>query len=233
MLLGGFFGFFNRIFFLTSYVNNGSFPKPLTSEEEKKYLIEYKQNGSAMAREILIKHNLRLVAHIVKKYSGAGEIDDLISVGTIGLIKAIETFNMEKGTSLATFSAKCIENEILMMLRSNKKFSKNVSLQEAVGTDKEGNELTLMDLLSEKEDGVFRQVEMSLLSDKFLKVLKKVLTKREYIIIVYRYGLGERNVKTQKEVSKMLKISRSYVSRIEKKALEKIKEELIKENFFE
>lgn len=232
-MLGGFFSFFNRIFFLTSYVNNGSFPKPLKSEEEKIYLYKYKKEGDKEAREILIKHNLRLVAHIVKKYNGSAEMDDLISVGTIGLIKAIETFNMEKGTSLATFSAKCIENEILMMLRSNKKFSKNVSLQESVGVDKEGNELTLMDLLYEKEDGVFSEVELSLLSDKFLKLLKKVLNKREYIIVVYRYGLRDRNVKTQKEVSKMLNISRSYVSRIEKKALEKIKEELIREKFFD
>lgn len=228
-MLGGFYYFVGKIFFFTSYIgNNTSFPQPLSPEDEHKYLILYKEHGDEKAREILIKHNMRLVAHIVKKYTTAGEIDDLISVGSIGLIKAISTFKMDKQTHLVTFAARCIENEILMMIRSNKKFANNVSLLESIGTDKDGNELTLMDLLCVKEEGVFNQVENSILKEKFMAILKQKLTKREYIILVYRYGLLNQPVKTQKEVAKQLCISRSYVSRIEKRSLDKIREELLR-----
>ncbi len=162
-----------KIFFFTGLVKrNGSFPKPLSPEEEHKYL-QLAHAGDKEAKEILINHNMRLVAHIVKKYTGSAETDDLMSVGTIGLIKAINTYREGKGTQLATYTARCIENEILMLLRSSKKHKCNVSLTDPVGCDKDGNELTLIDLLSEKEDSVFSQVEKSIQREKFIEVLKK------------------------------------------------------------
>jgi RNA polymerase sporulation-specific sigma factor len=174
---------------------------------------------------------MRLVAHIVKKYSGAAESDDLMSVGSIGLIKAIETFNDGKGTQLATYTARCIENEILMLLRSSKKHKNNVSLTEPVGTDKDGNELTIIDLLPEKEENVFSQVEKSIQHDKFILQLKGILNVREYTILNLRYGLEDGVPIPQREVAKKLKISRSYVSRIEKKAIEKARQSLNEEDF--
>lgn len=201
-----------------------SFPKPLSSEEEAKYLTLFRENGDKRARDILIKHNLRLVAHIAKKYQGAEDADDLISVGSIGLIKAISSYDPSKGTQLATYTARCIENEILMLLRSNKKYKNNVSLYDSVGVDKDGNELTIIDLLAEKEDSVLSKVENKLIKDKFVEVMERSLTHREYKIICLRYGINGRRPLTQKEVSKLLRISRSYVSRIEKKAIDKIKE---------
>ena len=201
-----------------------SFPKPLSPEEEVKYLTLFRENGDKRARDILIKHNLRLVAHIAKKYQGAEDADDLISVGSIGLIKAISSYDPSKGTQLATYTARCIENEILMLLRSNKKYKNNVSLYDSVGVDKDGNELTIIDLLAEKEDSVLSKVENKLIKDKFVEVMERSLTHREYKIICLRYGINGRRPLTQKEVSKLLRISRSYVSRIEKKAIDKIKE---------
>lgn len=184
----------------------------------------FRENGDKKARDILIKHNLRLVAHIAKKYQGAEDADDLISVGSIGLIKAISSYDPSKGTQLATYTARCIENEILMLLRSNKKYKNNVSLYDSVGVDKDGNELTIIDLLAEKEDSVLSKVENQLIKDKFVEVMERSLTHREYKIICLRYGINGRRPLTQKEVSKLLRISRSYVSRIEKKAIDKIKE---------
>ena len=175
---------------------------------------------------------MRLVAHIVKKYNGAAETDDLISVGSIGLIKAINTYEPGRGTQLATYTARCIENEMLMLIRSNKKHKNNVSLSDPVGVDKDGNELTLMDLLFEKEEGVFKTVESKLLKEKFMKVLEQVLTEREYTILCLRYGLKEGAPLPQREVAKFLKISRSYISRIEKRAVEKVREELKRCDFF-
>ena len=201
-----------------------SFPKPLSPEEGAKYLTLFRENGDKRARDILIKHNLRLVAHIAKKYQGAEDADDLISVGSIGLIKAISSYDPSKGTQLATYTARCIENEILMLLRSNKKYKNNVSLYDSVGVDKDGNELTIIDLLAEKEDSVLSKVENKLIKDKFVEVMESCLTHREYKIICLRYGINGRRPLTQKEVSKLLRISRSYVSRIEKKAIDKIKE---------
>ena len=221
MLFGKKNNFLSKIFCFTSYVNNkGSFPKPLPPDEEKKYL-EAAKNGDKAAREILIRHNLRLVAHIVKKYSNAGEADDLISVGSIGLIKGIETFEYGKGSQLATYAAKCIENEILMYIRANKKHRQNVSLGESVGTDKEGNEITLMDILPMREESVFSKVETNILMERIVKIIETQLPEREREIIKLRYGIGSVS-HTQIEVAEKLGISRSYVSRIEKKALGKI-----------
>lgn len=223
---------FSKIFFFTGMVQQkGTFPKPLSPEDEKKYLA-LARSGDKEAKEILIKHNMRLVAHVVKKYAGSAETDDLISVGSIGLIKAINTFREGKGTALATYTARCIENEILMLLRAGKKHKNNLSLTEPVGTDKDGNELTLMDLLSEKEDSVFAQVEKSIQREKFVAVLKKFLNEREFTILALRYGLIDGAALPQREVAKKLGISRSYISRIEKRAIEKARENLDKDDFF-
>lgn len=221
-----------KIFFFTGMVQNkGTFPKPLSPEEEKKYLA-LARAGDKEAKEVLIKHNMRLVAHVVKKYAGAAETDDLLSVGSIGLIKAIITFQDGKGTQLATYTARCIENEILMLLRSGKKHKNNVSLTDPVGTDKDGNELTLIDLLSEKEDSVFAQVEKSIQREKFVALLKGFLNEREFSIISMRYGLIDGVALPQREVAKKLGISRSYISRIEKRAIEKARENLNEDDFF-
>lgn len=213
-----------KLVFFCSGVGGDSFPKPLTAEEEEKYLAVFREKGDKKSRDILIKHNLRLVAHIAKKYQGAEDTDDLISVGSIGLIKAINTFDPSKGTQLATYTARCIENEILMLLRSNKKYKNNVSIYDSVGVDKDGNELTILDLIAEKEDGVLAKVENKLIKDKFIEVMEKCLSQREYKILSLRYGLKGGRPLTQRETAKLLKISRSYVSRIEKKSIEKIKE---------
>lgn len=223
---------FGKIFFFTGLMRDcGTFPKPLSPEDEKKYLA-LARAGDEEAKNILIKHNMRLVAHVVKKYSGSAENDDLISVGSIGLIKAINTYKEGKGTQLATYTARCIENEILMLLRSGKKYKNNLSLSDPVGVDKDGNELTLIDLLAEKEDSVFLQVEKSIQREKFLKLLRSILTDREFTIISLRYGLDDGVAMPQREVAKKLKISRSYISRIEKKAIEKARENLNKDDFF-
>jgi RNA polymerase sporulation-specific sigma factor len=222
----------SKIFFFTGAVQGkGSYPKPLSPDEEKRYL-ELARAGDKNAKNILIKHNMRLVAHIVKKYNGSAETDDLISVGSIGLIKAINTFQEGKGTQLATYTARCIENEILMLLRASKKYKNTVSLSDPVGTDKDGNELTIIDVLAEKEDNVFSQVEKSIQREKFIRLLKDILNYREYTILNLRYGLEDGVPMPQREVAKKLKISRSYISRIEKKAIEKARASLNKEDFF-
>lgn len=226
MIIESFLAFLSKIFCFTSYVNNkGSFPEPL-SESEERDCLEKAKKGDYAAREKIIRHNLRLVAHIVKKYSNAGEADDLISVGSIGLIKGIETFEYGKGSQLATYAAKCIENEILMYIRSNKKHRSNISLTESVGVDKEGNEITLMDILPLKDDSVFKKVETGILLEKVLEIINTVLTKRERKIICLRYGIEQTRSFTQLEVANILGISRSYVSRIEKKAIAKISKEI-------
>ena len=219
------------VFFTSAIGGKSSFPKPLSPEDEAKYL-RLAREGDKNAKDTLVRHNMRLVAHIVKKYNGAAETDDLISVGSIGLIKAINTYEPGRGTQLATYTAHCIENEMLMLIRSNKKHKNNVSLSDPVGVDKDGNELTLMDLLFEKEEGVFKTVESKLLKEKFMKVLEQVLTEREYTILCLRYGLKGGAPLPQREVAKFLKISRSYISRIEKRAVEKVREELKRCDFF-
>ena len=232
MFLEGLLFILSKItFFAGSIVAGSSFPKPLPPEKEKE-CIELMRKGDQNAREKLINHNMRLVVHIVKKYTGSAETDDLISVGSIGLIKAVNTFEPGKGTQLATYTARCIENEILMLLRSNKKFKNDVLLSDSIGADKDGNELTLMDLLYEKEDSVFQQVDKSIEREKFLRFIKGVLAPREYTVMCLRYGLKGQRSYAQREVASFLKISRSYISRIEKKAIEKLKEAVKKGQFY-
>lgn len=221
-----------KLFFFTGAVRDeGSYPRPLSKEEEEKYLA-LARGGDKRARDTLIRHNMRLVVHVVKKYAGAAETDDMISVGSIGLIKAIDTFQPARGTRLATYTARCIENEILMFIRAGKKHRSTLSLSDPVGTDKDGNELTLMDLLFEKEDKVFGKVEQSLMQEKFLAAVKRLLNERETVIVCLRYALTGGAPLPQREVARRLKISRSYVSRIEKRALEKLREGLDREDFF-
>lgn len=205
-----------------------SFPKPLSKEKEQEYLV-LSAKGDKDAKEILVKHNLRLVAHIAKKYANYGDNDELISIGSIGLIKAVESFKSDKGTSLATYASRCIENEILMTMRTTKKHRSNVSLNEPIGVDKDGNELVIMDML-ESDHNVIEDVENSIMMEKLTAITKSVLDKREYEIIKMRYGLENTGALTQREVAKKFNISRSYVSRIEKKALEKIKKSVNKED---
>ncbi len=224
--------FLLRLFFFTGSVRDeGSYPRPLSPKEEAKCLALARE-GDAAARDKLIRHNMRLVAHIVKKYAGAAETDDMISVGSIGLIKAINTYEPSRGTRLATYTARCIENEVLMFIRAGKKHRANVSLSDPVGTDKDGNELTIMDLLFEKEDKVFGSVEQSLMLEKFLSAVKRLLDARETQVICMRYALTGGAPQPQREVARRLKISRSYVSRIEKRALEKLRAGLRREDFF-
>ena len=224
--------FLLRLFFFTGSVRDeGSYPRPLSPKEEAKCLALARE-GDAAARDRLIRHNMRLVAHIVKKYAGAAETDDMISVGSIGLIKAINTYEPSRGTRLATYTARCIENEVLMFIRAGKKHRANVSLSDPVGTDKDGNELTIMDLLFEKEDKVFGSVEQSLMLEKFLSAVKRLLDERETQVICMRYALTGGAPQPQREVARRLKISRSYVSRIEKRALEKLRAGLRREDFF-
>ena len=218
----------NLIIFSSYVTEKSSFPKPLSKEKEKEYL-EKSAQGDKEAKEILVKHNLRLVAHIAKKYSNYGDNDELISIGSIGLIKAIESFKPDKGTQLATYASRCIENEILMTMRTSKKHRSNVSLNEPIGVDKDGNELVIMDMLCD-DCSVIEDVENSIMMEKLLRITKAVLDEREYEIIRLRYGLGGCGALTQREVEKKFDISRSYVSRIEKKALEKIKRSVNKED---
>ena len=201
-----------------------SFPKPLGTKEEADYLIRCKA-GDKEARDKLIEHNLRLVAHIVKKYNMTDkETDDLISIGTIGLIKAIDTFDDEKGIRLATYASRCIDNELLMMLRSNKRLNKEVYLYDPIRSDREGNEINLLDIIEETDTDIVENIVLEEDIKKLYSVIGKVLTDREREIISLRYGLVNRKEVTQREIANKLGISRSYVSRIEKKALKKLRE---------
>ncbi len=218
--------FSNFSLFTASYSNN-VFPEPLSKEEEEKYIESYLK-GSQEARNKLIEHNLRLVAHIVKKYdSNKEDTDDLISIGTIGLIKGIDSFSNSKGTKITTYCARCIENEILMYFRSNNKNLKNVSLNESVGFDKDGNEITILDILKAPKPDYVDEINKKD-NIKLLKNYIEVLNDREKEIIIMRYGLNNTEEQTQKKIAKELKISRSYVSRIEKRALTKILREFMK-----
>ena len=213
----------SSFFFLALHVKkNGAFPPPLSKKEEDELLLKSNM-GDIDARNKLVEHNLRLVAHITKKYTGSTDNDDLISIGTIGLIKGISTFKAEKGSRLATYTARCIENEILMYFRSLKKTEKDVSLHEPIDTDKDGNMLTLGDIISDGSD-VLEQTDTKIKVERLKKILPLALDKREKEIIYMRYGIGGRKQQTQQEIAKKLKISRSYVSRIEKSALKKLKE---------
>lgn len=207
--------------FLVSYVKNNAFPQPLSPEKEKLYL-EQMAEGDETARNLLIEHNLRLVAHIVKKFENTGEdAEDLISIGTIGLIKAIESYSFGKGTKLATYAARCIENEILMHLRALKKTKKDVSLHDPIGHDKEGNEISLIDVLKSELEDVFDTIQLNMELERVKKYID-VLDDREKEVIVGRFGLNLKKERTQREIAKELGISRSYVSRIEKRALMKM-----------
>ena len=213
---------FKNVMLLLGYLsNNNSFPKPLSKKEETELLDRYR-NGDDEARKLLIEHNLRLVAHVVKKYYDTNfDSDDLISIGTIGLIKAISSFNENKGTKLATYAARCIENEILMYFRAQKKTSLDVFINDPIDTDKEGNALTLLDVIA-SDFSMVDDIDTRLKIRKLREFLKTALNDRERKIIILRYGLGGKPPLPQREVAKRLQISRSYVSRIEKKALEKL-----------
>ena len=220
---------FKDFYVFTASYSNNVFPDPLTKEEEEMYVAKANM-GDNEARNKLIEHNLRLVAHIVKKYDHRKEdVDDLISIGTIGLIKGVDSYSSKHKTRLTTYAARCIENEILMHFRSDKKNSKNVSIDEGIGFDKEGNIITILDILKTPNPDfaldIHTKDSLNLLKDYF-----KVLTEREKDIIIKRYGLDGNNEITQKEIAKELGISRSYVSRIEKRALTKILREFIKNN---
>ncbi len=218
---------FNSVVFLISYVSgSNTFPKPLPEKEEKEYLRKMKE-GDIEARNKLIEHNLRLVAHIVKKYSQCSEDgEELISIGTIGLIKGITSFNPDKGTRLATYAARCIENELLMLMRSNKKSQNDISLNDPIGTDKEGNQILLVDIMSSEEE-VADIIEMKSQVKKLRENILSELDDRERAIIVRRYGLDGRKALTQREIAQKLNISRSYISRIEKKAVSKLKKGIV------
>ncbi len=220
--------FVKELFFLVSYVKNNAFPQPLSAAEERKYL-RLMAEGDEHARNMLIEHNLRLVAHIVKKFENTGEDpEDLISIGTIGLIKAIESYSEGKGTKLATYAARCIENEILMHLRALKKTKKDISLHDPIGQDKEGNEISLIDILKSEADDVIDTIQLSMELEKVRKYIC-VLDDREKEVIIGRFGLDLKEEKTQREIAKELNISRSYVSRIEKRALMKMFHEFYRE----
>lgn len=214
----------NELMLLAGYIGGGnSFPKQLSAKEEKEYLELYK-NGDMSARNTLIEHNLRLVAHITKKYSNDSNSEDLISVGIIGLIKGIDTFNSKKSTKLSSYIARCIENEVLMVLRSNKKLNNEVSLEECIGTDKEGNSMTFADILPADERDIVEDISIKSNVKKLYHYIDKVLKNYESEIIVNRYGLNGRKKQTQQEIADRMGISRSYVSRIEKKAIKKLTE---------
>ena len=212
---------------LMGSISNQAFPNPLNAKEEEHYLLLH-EKGDKEARQKLIEHNLRLVAHIVKKYENqSGDKDDLISIGTIGLIKGIDSYSISKGTKLATYAARCIENEILMLFRSTKKMRGEVSLQDSIGYDKEGNEVALIDVIPDDKREIDEEIIEQLTLEKIWKYLD-ILTEREREIIMRRFGLDGHIEETQQEIAKSYAISRSYVSRIEKRALMKLYREFKK-----
>ena len=209
-----------------------SFPNPLTEKEEQ-YYVSKLESDDQEAKAILIEHNLRLVAHIAKKYtSPTTSQDDLISIGTIGLIKAVNTYSGKKSTRLATYAARCIENEILMSIRSSKRIKQEISLSLPIGVDKDGNEISFNDILGTDTDEIIDSIDCKIQAGKLHKAIKEVLTPREQKVIILRYGLDGYGQRPQREIAKVLNISRSYVSRIEKKALEKLKVRLKTELYF-
>ena len=228
MIFENFMLFMNKILMFSSYINTASgFPKPLTLKEEQEYFKKFKA-GDNSAKDILINHNLRLVAHIVKKYSGAGEADDLLSVGSIGLIKAINSFEYGKGTQLSTYAARCIENEILMLLRVNKKHKNVISLQETLGDDNSDSDVELLNIIPSQDEELYTTIDDNIMCENVMKIIDTKLSTREAEIIKIRFGLGGRKPLTQREVATQLGISRSYISRLETKALATIKAELEK-----
>lgn len=209
-------------FFILHVCGGGSFPKPLSEKQERQYL-EKCAEGDINARNKLVEHNLRLVAHIIKKYYGTqSEQDDLVSIGTIGLIKAINTYDINKNIRLSSYASRCIENEILMHFRNQKKCAQDISLNETIDTDKDGNPLTLLDIMS-LDDNIIDNLDLKLNSQKLGQFIREELNERERKIIVLRYGLNGKEPMTQKNVAKLLNISRSYVSRIETKSLKALR----------
>ena len=205
---------------------SSSFPNPLTEKEEQHY-VKLLEQGDPAARKALIEHNLRLVAHIAKKYVGpAASQDDLISIGTIGLIKAVGTYSGQKSTRLATYAAKCIENEILMSIRASRRVRQEISLSLPIGVDKDGNEISFNDILGTDTDEIIDSIDLKIQVSNLRNALKEALTEREQTVVIARYGLDGSEPKPQREIARALGISRSYVSRIEKKALDKLKEYL-------
>ena len=226
--LTGLLGFLKSAIFVVGYIQGGTlFPEPLTSEEEKKYIELLEKSNDEEARNILIERNLRLVAHVCKKYVSTNvEQEDLISIGTIGLIKGINSFNSDKGVRLATYVSRCIDNEILMHLRATKKLGAEIFLNETVGKDKDDNVVTLQEVLESDERNVDEEVDMKMKIKALYSKMKEVLKDREKTILELRFGLGGKKPKTQNQIAKMMGISRSYVSRIETKAINKLAKEI-------
>lgn len=227
MIIQGLLGLVSNLLFFALHLstNGNSFPPALSAKEEQECLKKMK-NGDEDAKNKLIEHNLRLVAHIIKKYySNSSQQEDLISIGTIGLIKAVNTFDADKGTRLATYAARCIENEILMHFRAQKKTAQDISMSEPIDTDSEGNPLTLMDIIS-SDDEIIDDIYKMTMIKRMNEEVRNIRDEREKTIIILRYGLNGNKPLTQLEVSKRLGISRSYVSRIEKKVLERLKKAL-------
>ena len=223
MITTGFFALLSTVLFFTSYMENDtSFPKPPTPTEERELVLKV-AGGCRESRDILIKHNMRLVVHIAKKYTNYPDIEELISVGAMGLIKGIDNFKPEKSPTLAAFCARCIENEMLMAMRSSKKFKNDVSLYDPIGTDKDGNELVRVDILPDSRKNVIDEVEERLNNDRLREIMAQTLPEKHLKIMHLRYGLNGDKPMTQKEVAKLFGISRSYISRIEKKCLEELR----------
>ena len=224
--LSGFLAFLKSAIFVVGYIQSSNlFPEPLSQEEEK-ICLEKLKNGDEEARNLLIERNLRLVAHVSKKYATTNiEQDDLISIGTIGLIKGINSFDSSKNIRLATYVARCIENEILMFLRSSKKVKAEVSINDPIGKDKDDNEVTLMDVIETDDKPIEEEIDLKIKVKKHYEKMKEVLKDREKTILELRFGLGGRKPKTQNEIASMMGISRSYVSRIETKAISKLEKE--------
>ncbi len=227
MFLSGLFSLLSKLFFFTGRIENkNAFDKPLTTAEEKEYFQKMKE-GDKIAEEKLIRHNLRLVAHITKKYKNSSlDADDLISIGSIGLMKAIKTFSYEKGNSFSTYASRCIENEILMTFRADKKNANAIYLEDVISIDKDGNDLSLYEILQDDSTNVEKDVENKIIYKKIEKIILEKLTTREKDILIRRYGLMGHIPKTQIELAEEMKISRSYISRLEKKALFLIKNQL-------
>ncbi len=231
MVLEGFFALLSNIFLFTSRIDNAnSFPHPLSPEKEKEYLKRLKENNDIEARNILIKHNLRLVVFIAKKYVNYPDSDELVSIGTLGLIKAINSFDPSKGSQLATYASKCIENEILMTMRSYKKRAQDVSIYDCIGCDKEGNDLPILDMLQIDEENVYAKIDEDFLKKTLQTIISEELNQRERYILEKRFGLGDGIARTQQNIADEMGISRSYISRIEKKALLKLRKKIEKSN---
>ena len=223
----GFLAFLKSAIFVVGYIsNNNLFPEPLTSEEEKIYIDKY-ENGDEEARNILIERNLRLVAHVCKKYSTSNvEQDDLISIGTIGLIKGIRSFDSTKGVRLATYVSRCIENEVLMHLRATKKLGAEIYLEDTIGKDKDDNTVSLQEVIENDEKSIEEVVDLKFKIKKLYQKMKEVLKDREKLILEMRFGLDGQRPRTQNQIARYLGISRSYVSRIETKAINKLSKEI-------